>query len=199
MKRGSLVAAIVGALVLNATPTLAQVGWESPMLASPRGQVGIGVFLIEPAGGDLGAMATWRRSPTGFGLRGGLAEDAFDQLAVFAGLDWRGGLVRQSAEFPLDVSWLVGAGGSFGEYGLISVPAGVTLGRTFSGEGLTFTPYLTPRLVLDLFLGDFPGDDTELDVVADLGLDLHFQPGWLMRFGVTLGDRDEALAIGVAF
>lgn len=189
----------LAALGFSAGTAAAQVAWDSPMLSAPDGDAGFGVFIIEPAGGDLGAMVTWRGAPAGFGLRGGLAEDAGDDIALFGGVDFIGNLFRHSADFPLDVSWVLGAGGSVGNNALISIPGGLTLGRSFSGDGITFTPYVTPRLVLDVLLADEVEDDTELEFVADLGLDLQFQPNWAVRFGVTLGDRDEALAIGVAF
>jgi len=191
----------VVAMGVTAGGVQAQVGWESPMLATTDQTPGIGGYLIAPAFGDLGAMLTWRGTPT-LGFRGGLAESEFDgDIAFFGGVDYQRDLVTHSSTFPLDVDWLVGAGLSIGEFTVISLPAGITLGRRLDAEGgVSFTPYLTPRLVFDILTGDDPNDGTELEFVADLGLDVQFQPSWLVRFGFTLGDRgDEALAIGIHF
>jgi hypothetical protein len=38
----------------------------------------------------------------------------------------------------------------------------------------------------------------DLDLVADLGLDVVLPSGWLLRFGATLGDGGrDALALGI--
>jgi hypothetical protein len=65
---------------------------------------------------------------------------------------------------------------------------------------VTFLPYVTPRVVLDAFLGDENDgeDDLDLELAVDLGLDLRFTPQFLIRFGGTIGDRD-GVAIGLVF
>jgi hypothetical protein len=56
--------------------------------------------------------------------------------------------------------------------------------------------------VFDAFFDDddeeADGDNTNLDLAVDLGLDLRFSPNFTVRFGATLGDR-EAVAIGLVF
>jgi hypothetical protein len=133
-------------------------------------------------------------------VRGGIAEEsgADDDLAIFAGIDFDGSLTRSTNEFPLDIDWVIGAGLGIGDNVLISVPAGLSVGHVFTGDGVTFTPYATPRVVLDAFIGDDTDDDVELDLAFDLGLDLRFTNEFTIRFGATLGDR-EAVAIGVVF
>ncbi len=188
-------------MLVGAGSAFGQVAWDSPMLMVPRGQPGLGLFLIEAAGGDLGVMGTWRssRNPQTLGFRVGLAEDDFDSdLAIFGGVDIAGTLTRESRDFPLDVDWVLGAGASIGDDFLLSVPAGLSVGHTFTGDGARFVPYVTPRIVLDAFFGDNRNDDLELDAAVDLGLELAFQRNWAIRFGATLGDRD-ALAIGIVF
>ncbi len=174
----------------------AQVAWDSPMLMVPRGHPGLGLFLMETHGGDIGFMGTWRQSSQGAGFRVGLAEDHFDDLALFAGVDINGRLTRASRDFPLDIDWVLGAGLSIGDDFLLSFPAGITIGRTLEADGVRFVPYATPRVVLDAFFGD-GHDDLDLDVAVDLGLELGFARTWAIRFGATLG-RD-ALAIGIVF
>ena len=106
---------------------------------------------------------------------------------------------------PLDIAWVLGAGLGFGDYAVLSIPFGVTLGRTLHGDnGMRFTPYMTPRLILDAAFGVETGpnggasDDVDLDFTVDIGLDLALQRAWTVRFGATLGDR-SGLAIGLVF
>jgi hypothetical protein len=127
-------------------------------------------------------------------------------LNAFFGLDGSGPLVRRTSDFPFDIDWIAGAGVGLGDQVLISIPFGVTIGAAVSAESVVFGPYVSPRLVLDAWTGDDrPRNDRpgrgrnrlDLELAVDLGLDVAFDPGWTLRFGATLGDRD-ALAIGFA-
>jgi hypothetical protein len=183
-----------------AAPLGAQVSWDSPMLVSPGSPLGWGVYLVDPwPGNGIGVMGTWR--PGGIaGYRIGLAEGRGDDLAVFGGVDLSGSLIRVSGDFPLDMDWVSGVGLGFGDNGLLSIPLGVSLGRVIDADGVRINPYLSPRIVVDAWLGgDPPGrrDDLDLELAVDLGLDISFAPSWAIRFGGTLGDR-EAIAIGVS-
>jgi len=199
VRKGLLVFAAV--LALNASGASAQVAWDSPFLMPPRPTPGLGVFLMDVAGGDIGAMFTWQPTARSLGFRLGIAEQRDDDIAIFGGADVSGAITRATRDFPLDVDWVFGIGGSIGDDFLLSVPAGISLGHTFPAEGARFTPYLTPRVVLDAWFGDdAPGDDDDvsLDLAVDIGLDLQFQGNWKIRFGGTIGDRD-AVAIGIVF
>jgi len=200
--RSKVMVLVLGLMLVSTGQAAAQVGWDSPLLLPPQPPRGLGIFLTEPAGGDLGVMLTWRGRPSGLGWRIGVAEQPRfrdDDLAVFGGVDFARLLARASADFPLDAALVLGLGGSVGDDFLLSVPAGVTLGRTFTEEGVRFTPYVTPRIVLDAFFGD-AADDLDLNLAIDLGLDLWLQPKWAVRFGVTAAnDGREAIAIGIIF
>lgn len=184
----------------------AQVAWDSPMLMPPGAPPGFGLYLMDMDGGGLGVMGHWRSPSWNFGVRGGLADESGpdDDLSVFGGIDFDGGLTRASDEFPLDVDWVLGAGLAVGGNGArISVPLGLSTGHSFTGDGVTFTPFVTPRIVFDAFFDDDDdegndGDNTDLELAIDLGLDLRFSPNFTVRFGATLGDR-EAVAIGLVF
>lgn len=192
--RNRVLGILAGLFFFGASGAMAQVVWDSPLLVPPRVSGGVGIFLIDPAGGDLGVMGTWRSG--NLGLRVGLAEDVRDDLSIFGGVDFTGLITRASNDFPLDVAWVAGAGIGIGDDALLSFPLGISLGRGFDADGARFTPYATPRVVLDAFFGD--DSDLDLDLAVDFGLDIAFQPGWMIRFGATIGDRD-ALAIGVVF
>jgi hypothetical protein len=181
----------------------AQVAWDSPLLLPPNPAGEFGIFLMDAAGGGVAALGTWRSPSWNFGLRAGIAEDAGDGVALFGGVDYNGVVNRATADFPVDVDWVLGAGLGIGENVLVSIPVGLTAGHRFVGDGATFTPYITPRVVLDGFFGDDANDENlGLDFAIDLGLDLQLPArtltGMTIRFGGTFGDR-EAIALGVVF
>jgi hypothetical protein len=197
---------IVGTLFAAAAALLpadssAQIAWDSPYLTPPRAQDGLGLFLVDIPGGDLGVMGTWRSPSYNFGIRAGLAEAPGDDLGVFGGIDWLGQLTRSTEEFPLDIDWLLGAGFGASDGILLSLPAGLTLGHDFSGDGVGFTPFVSPRVILDACLDcDERGDDNDLslDFAVDIGLDIRLTSSVAVRFGATLGDR-EGVGIGLVF
>lgn len=199
--RRSIVGPLVAALVLlgAAVPVRAQVAWDAPFLVAPSTPAGWGIFLADPAPGDgIGVLTTWRGGGR-YGFRLGLAEDGVDDVAVYGGIDATGPLVRASQDFPLDMNWVVGAGLSAAGDVLLSFPAGISLGRAVEAEGVWFNPYVSPRVVLDAWLGrEGQGDDLNLDFALDLGVDVAFDPGWAIRFGASLADR-SSLAIGFSF
>jgi hypothetical protein len=188
---------VVGFVLSTASAASAQIRWDSPFLTPPRPTAGYGLFLVDVAGGGLGAMFTWIPTTTSWGLRLGIADAPRDQVGVFAGGDVSGAITRSNTEFPLDMDWVFGVGASVADFVVLSVPVGLTLGHTFTGQGVTFTPYLTPRLVLDAQF-DTDDDNLNLDFTFDIGFDLRVRNDWTVRFGATLADR-EALAIGIVF
>jgi hypothetical protein len=202
----AMIGLLAGVLLLSLSPRdlRGQVAWDSPLFVAPASPAGWGVYLIDAAKrGGIGVLTTWRASdaPGGLGFRLGLAEDGRDDLSVFGGLDASGYLLRASGEVPVNVAWVAGAGIGIGNAGLLSFPFGVAVGRDFQADGVWFNPYVSPRVVLDAWLGsDRPRRDRnlELGLAVDLGMDISFDPGWAIRFAGTLGDR-SALGIGVSF
>jgi hypothetical protein len=204
LNRLDLRIAVTTALVaLSAATSLkAQVAWESPMLASPRPPAGLGIYLADVAGGGLGLIGTYRGASSANGLefRFGVAEGGpGDDINGLLGASLSGLLARESGDMPFDISWVAGAGIGFGDWVLLTIPAGVSFGHTFRGDGINVTPYVTPRIHLDAALGDNVGDDnTDLGLSVDLGFDLALARGWVLRFGAALGDHD-AFAFGIVF
>ncbi len=201
MRRAGWIFGVGLVLLTFAAEARAQVAWDSPMLLPPRPPAGLGLYLVEPAGGDLGGMLTWRSGggPANIGFRVGVAEDnPDDDIAVFGGAEFTG--LIGAAGFPLDLAWLAGVGLGVGDAVLVSVPFGLSVGGTIDAEGVRFMPYGSPRIVLDALFNGGEGDDSDLDldVAVDLGVDFFFSPGWGIRVGGTLGDR-EAVAIGIIF
>lgn len=178
---------------------VAQTTWDAPMLRSPSPKGRVGIYLIDPAGLDTGVLATYCPGG-GLGFRLGIADGpGRDDLTIFGGVETSRILRPASDDFPLDIAWIVGAGAGLGDYTLISIPVGLTMGNTITGDGVSFTPYFGLKVALDAYLGDSGRrDDLDVDIAVDLGIDLQFQEGWLIRFGGSFGDRD-AVAIGIVF
>jgi hypothetical protein len=190
----------VGLALLVPALAQAQMAWDSPMLMPPRQPDGFGVYLADVHAGGLGVLLGWRAPGWNFGVRGGIADARRDDIGALGGIDVSGSLTRATADFPLDIDWVFGAGIGIDRGARISLPLGLSIGHEFRGDGVTFQPYGTPRVVLDAFLGGDRGrrDDVRLGFAVDLGLDLRFTQAFLVRFGATIGDR-EAVAIGLAF
>lgn len=175
----------------------AQVAWDVPSMMRPGAPAGLSLLLIEPApGNELGAMAVWRNAdvPVGLGFRAGIAEEPGGDAAGLFGVDMSGALNSPSSTGEPQVIWWTGAGLGFGSEILASFPLGISLGWIGTDEGVTFMPNVGGHVVLDVISG--PGDDIDIDGVVDLGLDIGFQSGFMVRFGAAIGDRD-ALAVGV--
>ncbi|MEQ1856078.1 MAG: hypothetical protein ABL963_06400 [Longimicrobiales bacterium] len=191
-----LTATVLSALL--AIPVSAQVAWDSPALLSPTVPSGFSIFLVEPAGGDLGAMGTLRHSagPVGMGYRAMVAEESgpAGDVAVSGGVDISGIMARGVEGSEVDVMWWAGGGLSVGSDWIVSAPAGIILGWSGAGDNVIFSPYGGAHVVLDLSGND--GDAVNFDGVVDLGLDLVLSSGWMIRAGASIGDR-ESIAVGV--
>lgn len=194
MRTLTLTLSVLSALLT--VPVSAQVAWDAPALMSPAAPSGFSVFLWEPAGGDLGALGTLRHSagPVGLGYRAGIAEESGPggDVAVAGGVDVSGFLGRQVEGSEIDVMWWAGGGLSIGSDWVVSGPAGIILGWSGGGDGVIFSPYGGAHLVLDL-TGN-AGDGVDLSGAGDLGLDLVFSSGWMLRVGASFGDRDSLAA-----
>lgn len=178
-----------------------QIAWESPLMVSPQSPAGWSLHLMDPEPGDgIAAMVGWRTSPVpvGFGARAGIGEGADGDVAVFAGIDASGILVRYTDETPLDLIWVAGGGFGVGDHVLLSFPAALVAGWDIPTEDVSFRPYVGPRVVLDARIGEGTDDDLDLEAALDLGLDLAFDAGLVLRFAASIGSR-EALSAGIAF
>lgn len=206
MGKRTIMAAVALTLATASGAGAQIVAWDSPLLVPPRAQPGFGIFVAEPAFGELGALATYRpgNAPLRLQFRLGIAETEIggpgddEEFAVFGGADVSGLIQGVTSDFPVDLAWAAGAGLGIGDDVLASFPLGLIVGRSFSSEGVAFTPYVSPRVILDAFFGDAAGDDLELELALDVGLDLNLDDDFVIRFGGTVGDH-EALALGVVF
>jgi len=192
----SLVVAFAAAACF-ARPAAAQIAWDSPALISPAVPGGLSLFLVNPAGGDLGALGTFRHAagPVGLGYRAAIADESgTSDLAFSAGIDVSGLLARAVEGSEVDVIWWTGGGLGLGSETVITAPLGVILGWTGDGGDVGFSVYGGGHVVLDIITGT--GDNVRFDGVLDLGTDIVLSSGWMVRVGASLGDR-ESLALGM--
>lgn len=215
---------VVAAVVLAALALLAPVAsrplpaqtpveWDAPSFHLPAGEDGYGVYLTFPRDlGSVGAAGTWRRSGeyVDLGVRGGVANverPDDDALGLSAAVDLKNELVYAYEAFPLDVSWATGVGVTAvpeRDVAVLRVPVGLVVGRRLRAGDATVTPYLHPRLALDAFFREegggpaAPGDETELRMDLDVGVDVRAAEEWSVRIGLTVG-RDVTAGAGLTF
>lgn len=195
MLRTLVVATLVAA---SAVPASAQTLWDAPPLVSHVVPAGVSLFVINPAGGDLGGLMTFRHDagPVGLGYRFAISDQngPSGDLAVAGGVDISGFLSRAVEGSEVDVMWWSGAGIGLGNETVVSIPVGALIGWSGQGGDVILSPYGGGHVTLDISTSD--ADNVHFGGSFDLGLDIVLSSGWLIRFGASLGDRD-ALALGV--
>ena len=186
---------IAAAALLAASGAQAQV-WDAPSFLPPRPGDDIGVYLTQPDGSDFGLQGIWRQGGNlNLGVRLGYVDfGGFDSF--IAGAETWGALLAAGADLPVDVSWTLGLGAAFGDFTLLSVPLGVTVGRALVLSPVTLQVYAHPRLAL-IAASNNSNTETDLDGFFDLGADVHLNEEWKVRLGFTLGGTD-AFGIGLA-
>lgn len=193
------------------------VTWDLPAFHSPYSEDGVAFHLSLPDRMDgFGASAAWRfpAEVAELGARGGV-HVVDGELALLAGGDVRGTLVRASGDFPLDVVGIVGTGLGWMpqlDVTMLRIPAGVSAGRRAEVGGGWVAFYVHPRLGLDARFSPTPrgpeagggdgtsrfrrGDELSLHADVDFGLDVETAAGLRLRAAVTVG-HSEAVGLGV--
>lgn len=189
-------------ILLNSAYPAAAQSWDSPSFFSPGPHDDLGLYLIDADGGDVGILGMWRQSGGQFdlGIRAGIGGRSGDRT-VLVGAEFAGDLVTRGQAQPFGVSWLVGAGASFDGTTWLRIPAGVSIGIGIPGPSFLVTPYVHPRLAIDIFSFDTADGDetnTELNIDVDIGADLRLGDSWTIRIGGTSGEVD-AIGIGFAY
>lgn len=190
---------IVGiALGLSATSVHAQ-AWDTPSFMPPRPGDDIGIYFTDH--GDFGISGIWRQHGNlNLGVRVGYIDSdvqGVDGTILVGGETWAP-LFSAGPDFPVDVSWTLGAGATFNDFATsFAIPGGVTVGRAFVLTPLTVQVYGHPRLVL-AFVSANNDVEADLDGVFDLGADVEINEAWKLRLGASLGGVD-ALGVGFAY
>lgn len=164
----------------------------TPTYLSPVRSSDIGVYLNDGPG-EFSVEGIWRSGFGEFdlGFRGGIADT--DDLSVLIGADYRHPLAFGA---PVAIAATGVAQGVLGEVAGAGVMAGLSIGPTFDSPGLSFTPYVHPRVGLIRSLGI---EDWDLELLGDVGFDLRLSR-LDIRFGINFDDAGGAdWGVGLAW
>jgi hypothetical protein len=189
-----LVTVALGSLLVAAVPmqrASAQVSY--PAFQLPQTAEREFNFLLADAGRATSMVAQWRE---GVGVRSQLSFDVgFSDINrgssgvhLLLGGQFAYQMLRPTTDAPIDMLFTAGvftrAGSDPGD--VFSVPFGVSLGHRFGLEGLmAITPYVHPRLSLDVF-----DSRTDLNINFDVGVGFEATRSLSIRAAATLGDAD---------
>ena len=173
--------------------------WNYPSFQQPRVVDREYNFLVAD-GGDAGTTFAfqWRE---GVSLRDqlsldvGLADPDFGDTKFLIGGQYAHQLVTSSAQVPFDLLLTAGVNGAFGDGSLLRIPVGVSFGRRFPLEGgLAITPYVHPRISLDVCGSNCGGGDrSDVSLDFDLGANFDFTPQFALRFSALFTGSDNDL------
>ena len=161
-------------------------------------------------GGGSGTVALfqWREGAgpaMHLGLDVGLADyNRSSDLQLFIGGSLGRELLRAAGEQPLDVLLTAGAGASFGGGStLFRIPVGVSIGHTFAlDQGMSLTPYVHPRLSIDICddCGGSGSNDSDVTLNFDLGANFQVNRQFAVRAAMSISGSgffgDDAFALG---
>jgi hypothetical protein len=166
----------------------------TPTFMGPASSGDVGGYVSDAVGGTaIEGIWRQRRASYDVGLRAGFIDVGDGALTV--GAELRSPLHVQSE--PISLALTAGAQGVFGDGNAIGIQGGITAGHTFVPGTFTLSPYVHPRIALARSLAD--GADFDADVLADLGIDLGFQPNLAVRFNVGLSSHGPDWGLGLAF
>jgi hypothetical protein len=205
--RASVVALLLALFVtLIPAGAVAQFAPDAPRLVSPQASGGFGVHLVtvptEP-GTDRAVVFTWapRALPTGLRVRGGAGNGVGEEAAVAIGLDLQAPIYRSQGALPFLLDWQGGIGLSHGEYGLVSLPMGLSGGVSWQSGSVWAAPYATAGLVADLRSGrNAPEEEFRMRGTADIGIDVSFDAdrNLVLRAAHAVAGRRTS-SVGLAF
>lgn len=186
-------------VMLLATSAVVEAQIFTPTYMPPRGVGGELGLYVSDGPGDLGIEGIWRQSGGTYdlGLRVGFADVPDGALMV-------GGEIRnpiQLAGAPIGLAFTAGAQGVLGgEVNGVGVQAGFSAGHTFVPGNFNVTPYLHPRLALvrPIRLSDADAD-FDVEVLAELGVEMEFQSNLLLRLGIDLGGESADWGLGLSW
>jgi hypothetical protein len=196
--RAALVRRVIARLAvlgLGVAPAAAHAqAWAYPAFQPPRvmnREFNFGVADAGDAGTTL--VFQWReglgqRTHLSFDL--GFADpDGRQNGKLLLGVGFAGLLTQASAEMPLDFLATGGLNFAVGEGpDLVRIPFGVSIGHRFAlDEGFAITPYVHPRLSLDICT-DCRGeenDESDSDIGIDFDLGVNFEVTRQLSFRVS--------------
>jgi hypothetical protein len=192
--------AVALGVLLSTTPVSAQ-AWDSPTFFSPRPGEDLGLYLIQPDdGGETGFAGIWRQSGNiNLGVRVGLAGS--DHIHV--GAEFYNTLDLLGPQSGILMSWVLGLGATFNDVTALRIPLGISAGVDLGTGSMVLTPYVHPRVALDVAIYDNQAGeevtDTDINVPVDIGVDAALGEQFVVRVGATFGDGRTIFGAGVAY
>jgi hypothetical protein len=201
------VAMACAALAFGASTASAQ-AWHYPTLQTPEISTRDFTFLVA-GGGDYGtsAVAQWREGfapdfMANFDV--GVATPT-DNTKFLAGAGLGYSLMRSTQQTPIDLLLTGGLYGAFGSQSFVRIPVGVVVGHRFPlASNLALTPFVSPRLSVDVCASSCGDIGTDLKLDFDLGASLDVTSSIGIRAaltigGVSAGDSQTAFGIGLTY
>ncbi len=182
----------LGCLAL--APAVAQGQAFTPAYLAPRTGGDLGIYLSEGPG-DFAVEGIWRRHFGGYdlGFRAGVAD--LEDAAVLLGADLRNPF--RVTDFPAELAFTGAVQAVITDFTAAGFLVGVTVGQTLVPGDFSITPYIHPRVGLVSRL--HRDADLVARVLADLGVDIAFQPNLTFRVGLGLGRETADWGIGLAW
>ncbi|HEV7705898.1 MAG TPA: hypothetical protein VGO46_16490 [Gemmatimonadaceae bacterium] len=197
----------IAAVVFGATTASAQ-AWHYPTLQTP--EISSRDFTVLVAGGgdySTSFVGQWREgiaSDVMINFDVGLATPGNTTLFLAgAGLGYT--LMKSTQEVPIDLMLTGGLYGAFGDGSLVRIPVGVVAGHHFPlAGGIALTPFVSPRLSIDVCASDCGNQGTDLKLNFDIGarLDVTSTVGVTAALtvgGVGAGPSQTAFGIGLVY
>ena len=166
--------------------------WAYPAFQPPRvinREFNFGVGDAGHAGTSL--VFQWREglSPrTQLSFDGGFADpEGKGNGKLLLGGQFAGLFAEPSSDMPLAFLGTVGVNMAIGDGGnLVRIPFGVSIGHRFAlDEGFAITPYVHPRISLDVCSDCSPDGDNESDLGIDFDLGVSFEVTRQLSFRVS--------------
>lgn len=182
-----------------AAATAGAQAWNYPSFQQPRTVDREYNFAVADGGDNTGTsfVFQWREGATQgnqLSLDVGLADPDFSGNKFLIGGTFAHQLVLSNAQVPFDLLFTAGVNGAFGSGSLLRIPVGVSVGRRFPLEGgLAITPYVHPRLAVDVCTS-CDRDRSTVGLDFDLGADFQFSPQFSLRFSALFSGSDYFFA-----
>ena len=185
--------------------------WDAPTFFAPRPMDDLGLYFFksdrENFSDPSGLKLIWRQSGNlNLGVHVGTGDIENIGESIVLGAELYGPLTSLASSTGLAMSWNLGIGAGFGDLGDdisyvdFSVPLGVSVGVSLGSGNVNVTPYVHPRVSLDVAavtINDEEETETDVGFAVDIGADVNLGERFLLRGGASLGDR-KAFGIGVA-
>jgi hypothetical protein len=198
------------ALLATPAPRLFAQAWSYPALQPPRTAVREFNFAVAQADGPGTSLVFQWREESGvrqqLSLDVGVADSDVENtdLMVFIGGQFAYQLSRSSDEVPMDFLLTAGAFLAVGEFTLFRFPVGLSVGHRFELEdGMALTPWLHPRVSIDLCNNCPEDSESDLALTFDLGLNFEVSRTISIRAaGIFTGNEsfdNDGFGISVAW